>query len=826
MFSCNKCKLSLNSLEHVENHSVIHTNKEFSVLCKKCDDLVINSLKKLRIHLNKFHVQFDKGFTCKNCQYMTINYDEISRHLVIHLKNNADISCPFCDKVIESVSNYYMHINRKHNENFKKNCDKKFTDKLVEKNMENMDDVEMEIMETETNGDLNESELIINEKLMDSDSHDLLLNLFLKLKSKSVSENVLDLIAEELRRIILVIKRKIINKLETRNANEPNSFTINNVLPDNLLDNFDTKYKRIKLFKECEEYIEPEMIELSSENNKSSYAYVPILKSLAKTLINKKIIKRPLNISSTYTHYSDGSYYKNNEFFSTGDLKIELILFSDDYNLADPLSSAKTKFKTNGVYCKIGNLIDKFDANPIKLVQLCKTKDIEVFGYNQVFRRLVEDLKILQNSGISIKCEGSVKNYLGGLLFFTSDNLGAHAITGLPQNFSNAKYLCRFCYFLSSTLKNKKLEIADRRDKISHQLDVIHNEGGVSNDSVLNELECFHTSDGFPPCVGHDCLQGKLKQDLVNILEIVIKNHKITATFIKNKIKKLSKSVNESFIVINIKNNNISGTMTQVKNTILCLPYLLLGTTVVGTEIHKFSSYVVEITRFILSRTVSESRIDAMKKYIREYMILKEKLFPQKTFTAKDHYIVHYPDFVRIYGPLRFLWTLRFEQFHQNFKYIQYRTKNFKNPMKTLATNFQISQILEEKSCHKFIEPLNVQISDVRIGNFIFITKKIKFFGKFFKINDNILFSFDKNNNCIKLMKVDCIMINRNYDNLLFLGILSTYHYNSNLCMHELHEHIQTEQSQIIGTELLIKRPLYIHRFSEKFFLSLPENLE
>jgi hypothetical protein len=40
---------------------------------------------------------------------------EISSHLVKHLKDNLNVKCPFCEKLIESVSNFYMHIKRSHN---------------------------------------------------------------------------------------------------------------------------------------------------------------------------------------------------------------------------------------------------------------------------------------------------------------------------------------------------------------------------------------------------------------------------------------------------------------------------------------------------------------------------------------------------------------------------------------------------------------------------------------------------------------------------------------------------------------------------------------
>jgi hypothetical protein len=316
----------------------------------------------------------------------------------------------------------------------------------------------------------------------------------------------------------------------------------------------------------------------------------------------------------------------------------------------------------------------------------------------------------------------------------------------------------------------------------------LHGEGGITSDSILNELKGFHTSNGFPPCIGHDCFQGKFKEDLENVLEYLIKKMGISTKYIIKKLEFLRKNFKESYIVINQKTNKMSGTMTQVKNTILSLPFLLLGTSIQGTDMQKFCNIIVEITRFLLARSISESQIENIRKTIEKYFDLKKKLFPEKTFTAKDHYITHYPDFVKFYGPLRFTWTLDFEQFHQNFKYIQYRTKNFKNPLKTLATNFQISQILREKVFNQILEPQNIQISDVKFGNFVFSSTNINYYGQQFKINDIILYAFNKDDRSVELLKIALILINKSYDDVMFVGSTMLFKYDTSTALHVLHE--------------------------------------
>lgn len=68
--------------------------------------------------------------------------------------------------------------------------------------------------------------------------------------------------------------------------------------------------------------------------------------------------------------------------------------------------------------------------------------------------------------------------------------------------------------------------------------------------------------------------------------------------------------------------------------------------------------------------------------------MLKEA-FPDFKLRPKHHYIEHYPDLVRRFGPLVNLWTMRFEGKHRFFKRVVHDTQNFKNVLKTLADRHQ-----------------------------------------------------------------------------------------------------------------------------------------
>jgi len=60
-----------------------------------------------------------------------------------------------------------------------------------------------------------------------------------------------------------------------------------------------------------------------------------------------------------------------------------------------------------------------------------------------------------------------------------------------------------------------------------------------------------------------------------------------------------------------------------------------------------------------------------------------------RAFIPKMHFIVHYPRLLLTYGPLRHLWTMRFEAVHQYFKHLVKKTKSFVNVTSSLCSRFQ-----------------------------------------------------------------------------------------------------------------------------------------
>lgn len=92
-------------------------------------------------------------------------------------------------------------------------------------------------------------------------------------------------------------------------------------------------------------------------------------------------------------------------------------------------------------------------------------------------------------------------------------------------------------------------------------------------------------------------------------------------------------------------------------------------------------------------RTVSiiptNRRVSFLDAKMSEFRGLLLTVFPHFTLRPRHHFVGHYPQFMRMYGPLRDMWTTWFEGKHKFFKQVIHNTNNFKNIPQTLVVRHQ-----------------------------------------------------------------------------------------------------------------------------------------
>ena len=96
-----------------------------------------------------------------------------------------------------------------------------------------------------------------------------------------------------------------------------------------------------------------------------------------------------------------------------------------------------------------------------------------------------------------------------------------------------------------------------------------------------------------------------------------------------------------------------------------------------------------EILDIVVSSRLSEEALCYLSYKLFDHRKLLTSTFPEFRLRPKHHFIDHYPQLIRCYGPLIELWTMRYEAKHSYFKKVVHDTRNWKNVLLTLSTKHQ-----------------------------------------------------------------------------------------------------------------------------------------
>lgn len=229
------------------------------------------------------------------------------------------------------------------------------------------------------------------------------------------------------------------------------------------------------------------------------FMYVPILSTLEmifKSQYIAEMLKRSDTDDSSLRDICDGSLFKTHPLFSTEKHTVQIQMFYDDFEVANPLGSKRGIHKLGAIYFTLRNISPKWNsmlAN-IHLCALFHAQDLKRYGFSEILAPVVRDIKALENDGIDIPLYGG--RVRGSVVQVTGDNLGLHSLFGLVESFS-ARYCCRFCLAEKDDFQTEFSEDSSKivlRTKDSHTAqcqEMAHNPSlpyvfGVKRSSLLN----------------------------------------------------------------------------------------------------------------------------------------------------------------------------------------------------------------------------------------------------------------------------------------------------------------------------------------------------
>jgi hypothetical protein len=409
--------------------------------------------------------------------------------------------------------------------------------------------------------------------------------------------------------------------------------------------------------------------------------------------------------------YEDGTSFRENQLFIQHPHALQIHLYLDEVQLCDALGSKVFNNKLVFVYFTIGNLEMRCRStfNQIHLLSIFFNHQVDKFGMNVLLKPIVDELKKLEQ-GIVIVIKRVPHTIFGTLAILTADNLASHAVGGFKIGFSKGFRKCRYCLGTDFEIQNYFTDhefIA--RTKTSHNLhcealETDENEYfgklyGLTNNSILNELNFFHVIGGNVPDVMHDWLEGVFPLVICKLLWYCIRVKRyFTLDMLNHAIRNFNYGYNEvknkpSLIqILHLSKNKLRQSASQIWLLGILLPLMIGNCIPLDDQVWLTFRYVLEISRLFFKVEISELEISRLEFLIAEFISLYKENFPGSRVTPKMHFIVHYPRFIRKLGPLVSFWCMRYEAKHSYFKQMSRAIGNFINLPLTLASRHQISQ--------------------------------------------------------------------------------------------------------------------------------------
>lgn len=522
--------------------------------------------------------------------------------------------------------------------------------------------------------------------------------------------------------IDLVSKITEINKQSMANmkSKEEAGFILhsNERMATSYLSQYASRYGRDKKFKLSPLYVAPQTILINDED---SFQYVSILDTFKNLFKSESFRETYFNYNqnhecreNVYERYCCAQNFKKNILYQSNKNSIQVQIYYDDVQLTSPL---KTKpHKICAIYCIIRNLppeyVSKLDN--MYLVALCDSVIVDKYGCNAILQPFIDEIKILEIDGILIDGKTILKGTLTQVSF---DNLGGNTIFGLVKSF-NSMYYCRICFCERDSCRvnttealeyiRTKQHYFDQVKKLSDSRDIVlkpKDTFGITSYSVLNDLKFYHTINNRSQDIMHDVYEGAMPYALKLFFNHLIGHQICTEEELARKIETFKYGRLERRNVpskLCLKKDNLNQNASQMHCLMRHVPFIFAYILQLKEKskkafVHKawpIIEYLLKIDQIICSTVIKEKDLTDLQNNVDTFLSKLKDLFDCQ-YKPKLHFLTHYPNTIRIMGPIKYLEMMRGDAKHQPLTQYAKKCRNYKNICKSLAEKHQ--QVLASK---------------------------------------------------------------------------------------------------------------------------------
>ena len=387
-----------------------------------------------------------------------------------------------------------------------------------------------------------------------------------------------------------------------------------------------------------------------------------------------------------FDSFLDGSRIKNNQNF------VHLSLYVDDFDpLIKSVYTGRSVHKVTGIYLRVMNLSPHIFSKrdlvfPYAVFSCANTLENKHSAYefaSNILKKFVT--KEFSAGGMALKFKISI---------CCADNLAAHELLGLSTPASS--HPCRFCSEKSDSiqenfeplkqiyrtpeniLSNLKTFIA-----LKSEFSNMNHCDGVKEAPMFKNFPELNDPFNFPSCISHDVFEKIIPDTLFSSMLRLKHERLIDMNLCIDKLMKFDLSSADRENAFLVTTTRFSGSSGQLRTLMRLFKFILKSNIPFENDLCKGILLIHDIFLMINSPVFYKSWAPKFKKQIKE-LIKFIRVDLNLSIYPKLHYLIHYPEQINLFGPLKNLSTDIFESVHKRFKAHLLPSSNHKNIIKTM----------------------------------------------------------------------------------------------------------------------------------------------
>lgn len=483
----------------------------------------------------------------------------------------------------------------------------------------------------------------------------------------------------------------------------------------NAFKNYDTEYKRHKIFTKSNTFVEPTQVQVGVsqevsnqkgnvemvlknrticsmpwQNNLKTFLELP---NVLKTITDHQLLllRDDDSNSNVLRNVVNGSLWKS-KLVTVTDKLLPLIIYFDDFESGNPLGSHAGVHKIGVIYISIATLPPDISSRleNVFVALIFNSNDREEFGNRAIFSKFITDLNSLNQNGLQIHVENTTEIVKFQVIAFSGDNLGIHSVFGLTGSFSAQNY-CRFCTIPKTECVNLCEEIQSSLRKETDYHNHLESQLGLKEDCVWHDLHDFHVYKNLTIDVMHDLCEGVHRYSMALIIDNL--NQYFSLETLNSRIKYFTYQSFEKNVPAGITRNHLNnGCIIISASEMLCLVRNLVYMVgdLIPTHNLIWENYLQlrEITNILMAQVISQDMLAYLRTLIEEHHSSYLTLYG-KSLKPKYHFLTHYCTVIEKIGPPVLISAFKFEAKHRDLKRVAQSISSRKNLPYSLGVRCQ-----------------------------------------------------------------------------------------------------------------------------------------